>query len=42
LAKAPVKPITLKELAAMLELSQSIVFRIINGEATAHCIAEEI
>lgn len=41
LAKAPVKPITLKELAAMLELSQSTVSRIINGEATAHRIAEE-
>ncbi|HTM15326.1 MAG TPA: LacI family DNA-binding transcriptional regulator [Terracidiphilus sp.] len=41
MAKAPVKPITLKELAAMLELSQSTVSRIINGEATAHRIAEE-
>jgi DNA-binding LacI/PurR family transcriptional regulator len=41
LAKAPIKPITLKELAAMLELSQSTVSRIINGEATAHRIAEE-
>jgi DNA-binding LacI/PurR family transcriptional regulator len=39
--KAPIKPITLKELAAMLELSQSTVSRIINGEATAHRIAEE-
>ena len=41
MAKAPIKPITLKELAAMLELSQSTVSRIINGEATAHRIAEE-
>ena len=39
--KAPIKPITLKELAAMLELSQSTVSRIVNGEATAHRIAEE-
>ncbi len=41
MAKAPIKPITLKELAAILELSQSTVSRIINGEATAHRIAEE-
>ena len=41
MAKTPIKPITLKELAAMLELSQSTVSRIINGEATAHRIAEE-
>ena len=41
MAKVPIKPITLKELAAMLELSQSTVSRIINGEATAHRIAEE-
>lgn len=41
MGKAPIKPITLKELAAMLELSQSTVSRIINGEATAHRIAEE-
>lgn len=40
MARAPIKPITLKELAAMLELSQSTVSRIINGEATAHRIAE--
>jgi LacI family transcriptional regulator len=40
-ARAPIKPITLKELAAMLELSQSTVSRIINGEAAAHRIAEE-
>ncbi len=37
----PIRPITLKELAAMLELSQSTVSRIINGEAAAHRIAEE-
>jgi len=41
LAKSPIKPITLKELAAILELSQSTVSRIINGEAAAHRIAEE-
>jgi DNA-binding LacI/PurR family transcriptional regulator len=41
LAKLPIKPITLKELAAMLELSQSTVSRIINGEAAAHRIAEK-
>lgn len=41
MAKTPIKPITLKELAALLELSQSTVSRIINGEATAHRIAEE-
>ena len=41
MAKAPIKPITLRELAAMLELSQSTVSRIINGEAAAHRIAEE-
>jgi len=35
------KPITLKELAASLELSQSTVSRIVNGAATAHRIAEE-
>lgn len=40
-AKTSNKPITLKELAAILELSQSTVSRIINGEATAHRIAEE-
>lgn len=41
MAKPPIKPITLKELAAMLELSQSTVSRIINGGAAAHRIAEE-
>ena len=41
MTKPPNKPITLKELAAMLELSQSTVSRIINGEAAAHRIAEE-
>ena len=39
--KPPIKPITLKELAAMLELSQSTVSRIVNGEGAAHRIAEE-
>ena len=41
MAKSPIKPITLKELAAMLDLSQSTVSRTINGEAKAHRIAEE-
>ncbi len=40
-AKQSSKPITLKELAAHLGLSQSTVSRIINGEATNHRIAEE-
>jgi LacI family transcriptional regulator len=39
--KAPLKPITLKELASILELSQSTVSRIVNGAATAHRIAKE-
>jgi LacI family transcriptional regulator len=39
--KAPSKPITLKELAATLQLSQSTVSRIVNGVATAHRIAKE-
>lgn len=39
--KPAIKPITLKELAATLELSQSTVSRIVNGEAAAHRIAEE-
>ncbi|MGB8260413.1 MAG: LacI family DNA-binding transcriptional regulator [Terracidiphilus sp.] len=34
------KPITLKELAATLELSQSTVSRIVNGAGEAHRIAE--
>ena len=37
----PIKPITLKELAATLSLSQSTVSRIINGGAAAHRIAAE-
>ena len=41
MVKPPIKPITLKELAATLELSQSTVSRIVNGEAAAHRIAEE-
>jgi LacI family transcriptional regulator len=40
-AKTPLKPITLKELAAILELSQSTVSRIVNGGAAKHRIAEE-
>jgi len=39
--KSPLKPITLKELAGILELSQSTVSRIVNGAATAHRIAPE-
>lgn len=39
--KTSLKPITLKELAAILELSQSTVSRIVNGAATEHRIAEE-
>jgi LacI family transcriptional regulator len=35
------KPISLKELAALLNLSQSTVSRIMNGNAAAHRIAEE-
>lgn len=41
MVKPSIKPITLKELAAALELSQSTVSRIVNGEAAAHRIAEE-
>jgi LacI family transcriptional regulator len=40
-SRAPLKPITLKELAATLELSQSTVSRIVNGGAAAHRIAKE-
>jgi LacI family transcriptional regulator len=39
--KPPFKPITLKELAAFLELSQSTVSRIVNGAGSAHRIAKE-
>ncbi len=41
MSKAPLKPITLKELAAILELSQSTVSRIVNGAGAAHRIAQE-
>ena len=41
MTKSPAKPITLKELAAILELSQSTVSRIVNGAAAAHRIAQE-
>lgn len=41
MSKSPIKPITLKELAAILELSQSTVSRIVNGAAAAHRIARE-
>jgi len=39
--KASNKPITLKELAATLELSQSTVSRIVNGAGARHRIAKE-
>ncbi len=41
MSKAPFKPITLKELAATLELSQSTVSRIVNGAGNEHRIAKE-
>ena len=41
MSKSPIKPITLKELAAILELSQSTVSRIVNGAGAAHRIARE-
>lgn len=41
MSRDPIKPITLKELAAILELSQSTVSRIVNGEAASHRIAQE-
>ncbi len=41
MAKTRLTPMTLKKLAGILELSQSTVSRIINGEAAAHRIAEE-
>ena len=41
MTKAPLKPITLKELAAVLELSQSTVSRIVNGAGAAHRIAQD-
>ena len=39
--KDPIKPITLKELAGLLELSQSTVSRVPNGAGNAHCLARE-
>ncbi len=41
MTNAPLKPITLKELAAVLELSQSTVSRIVNGAGAAHRIAKD-
>lgn len=41
MSNAPLKPITLKELAAILELSQSTISRIVNGAAAEHRIARE-
>ncbi len=37
----PIKPLTLKELSAVLELSQSTVSRIVNGEADKYRISRE-
>jgi hypothetical protein len=37
--KAPIKPITLRELAASLELSQPMVSRIVNSAATTRFYA---
>ncbi len=39
--KSSNKPMTLKRLAAILDLSQSTVSRIVNGEAAAHRIAKQ-
>jgi LacI family transcriptional regulator len=39
--KKPFKPLTLKELSAVLELSQSTVSRIVNGEADKYRISRE-
>ena len=41
MSNAPVKPITLKELAQILGLSPATVSRIVNGRGTAYRIAEE-
>ncbi|MGA9673133.1 MAG: LacI family DNA-binding transcriptional regulator [Terracidiphilus sp.] len=41
MTRIPRKAMTLKELAASLELSQSTVSRIVNGAGTAHRIARE-
>jgi DNA-binding LacI/PurR family transcriptional regulator len=41
MAEKALRPIRLKELAALLELSQSTVSRIVNGEASTHRIAQE-
>ncbi|MGD0736319.1 MAG: LacI family DNA-binding transcriptional regulator [Terracidiphilus sp.] len=41
MTKVPRKPITLKELAAILDLSESTVSRCVNGAAVAHRIARE-
>ena len=40
MTKVPLKPITLKELAATLQLSQSTVSRIVNGAAATYRIAK--
>src|SRR3974390_1115402 len=41
LSHAPVKPITLKELAHILELSPATVSRVLNGQASAFRIAAQ-
>lgn len=41
MTKTQLKPITLKELASILELAQSTVSRIVNGAGAAHRISQE-
>ena len=41
MAKQPFKPLSLKELSAVLELSQSTVSRIVNGEADKYRISRD-
>lgn len=41
MARQPFKPLTLKELSAVLELSQSTVSRIVNGEADKYRISSK-
>ncbi len=41
MSKAPIKPVTLKELAHLLALSPATVSRVLNGQASAFRIAEQ-
>jgi len=41
LSNSPVKPVTLKELAHLLELSPATISRVLNGQASAFRIAEQ-